>query len=97
MISVIVPIYNVQNYIAECLESIISQTYRDLEIICVDDCGLDNSISIVKKYMKKDDRIKLVHHEENQGLGGARNTGISVANGEYIYFMDSDDKIERDA
>ncbi|MFZ7179517.1 glycosyltransferase family 2 protein [Avibacterium avium] len=96
MISVIVPIYNVEHYIAECLESIINQTYKNIEIICIDDCGLDNSISIVKKYMKLDNRITLIHHERNKGLGESRNSGIEIAKGEYIYFIDSDDKIDKE-
>ena len=85
MISVVVPIYNVENYLDECLKSIITQTYTDIEVLCVDDCTLDNSINIVKKYMRVDPRIKLISHEENRGLGGARNTGIRFAQGEYCF------------
>ncbi len=96
MISVVVPIYNVEDYIAECLESILAQTYKDIEIICVDDCTLDNSVTIVKEYAKKDKRIRIIRHDENRGLGGARNTGIDNAKGEYICFIDSDDVIEPD-
>lgn len=94
MISVIVPIYKVEDYLDECLVSIINQTYRDIEIICVDDCTLDNSINIVKKYMRIDSRIRLINHEKNKGLGGARNTGIDNARGEYIAFVDSDDVLD---
>lgn len=97
MISVVVPIYNVENYLDECLKSIITQTYTDIEVLCVDDCTLDNSINIVKKYMRVDPRIKLISHEENRGLGGARNTGIRFAQGEYIAFVDSDDKLDATA
>ena len=95
MISVILPIYQVENYIDECLNSIMVQTYGDIEIICVNDCTMDNSITIVKEYMKKDKRIRLINHSENRGLGGARNTGIDSANGEYILFVDSDDYIHK--
>lgn len=91
MISVILPVYQVEAYIEKCLQTLIAQTYRDIEIICVDDCTLDNSITIIKEYQKKDPRIRLIHHEENRGLGGARNTGIDHARGEYLVFIDSDD------
>jgi methyltransferase, fkbM family len=94
MISIIVPIYQVEDYIEECLLSLIEQTYENIEIICVDDCGLDNSITIVKKYMELDSRIRLINHEKNRGLGGARNTGIQAAKGEYIIFVDSDDYLD---
>lgn len=94
MISVIVPIYNVENYLDECLDSIVNQTYKDIEILCIDDCTLDNSINIVKKYMRQDSRVRLINHKENRGLGGARNTGIQEACGEYITFVDSDDVLE---
>lgn len=94
MISVIVPIYKVEDYLDQCLLSIINQTYKDIEIICVDDCTLDNSINIVKKYMREDPRIRLINHERNKGLGGARNTGIDNARGEYIAFVDSDDVLD---
>ena len=87
MISVILPVYHVENYIEKCLQSLISQTFSDIEIICVNDCTQDNSITIVKEYQKKDPRIRLINHLENRGLGGARNTGISAAEGEYIVFI----------
>ena len=91
MISVILPIYHVEEYIRQCLHSLIHQTYKDIEIICINDCGFDNSILLVKELQRQDSRIRLIHHEENRGLGGARNTGIRVARGEYIVFIDSDD------
>lgn len=94
MISVILPIYHVENYIEKCLQSLISQTFSDIEIICVNDCTQDNSITIVKEYQKKDSRIRLINHLENLGLGGARNTGINAAKGEYIVFVDSDDYLD---
>lgn len=94
LVSVIITVYNSQDYIGECLESIINQTYKNLEIICVEDCGNDNSITIIEKYIQNDNRIKLIKHKENRGCGGARNTGISNANGKYIYFIDGDDFIE---
>ena len=95
-VSVIVPVYNVEDYLIECLTSIINQTLKEIEIICIDDCGTDNSINILKEYAKKDDRIKIISHKENKGLGPARNTGIKESKGEYISFIDSDDYISRD-
>ncbi len=92
-ISVIIPIYNVEKYINECLDSILSQSLVEIEIICVDDCGSDNSIKIVNKYAENDPRIIIVSHKINSGLGAARNTGMSQAKGEYIGFVDSDDYI----
>ena len=92
--SVIVPFYNVEKYIEKCLESIQGQTFSDIEIICVDDCGKDNSSKIVKKLAKEDCRIKVVKHSKNKGLGAARNTGMKYAQGEYVLFVDSDDWID---
>lgn len=94
MISIILPVYHVEDYIEQCLDSLINQTYRDIEIICINDCTMDNSITIVKEHQKKDKRIRLINHDTNKGLGGARNTGIKEARGEYILFVDSDDYID---
>lgn len=90
LVSVVVPIYNVENYISMCVESLLSQTLVQLEIILVDDGSLDNSGKIADAYSKQDSRIKVVH-QENAGLGPARNTGLKYATGEYIGFLDSDD------
>jgi len=95
-ISVIIPVYNVENYLTQCLDSVISQTYNNLEIIIVNDKSPDNSQQIIDKYAAKDSRIKSVIHKQNKGLGGARNTGISIATGDYIAFVDSDDYIKPD-
>lgn len=94
IVSVVIPIYNVEKYIKQCLESIINQTYQNLEIICVDDCGIDNSMNLVKLFAEKDKRIKIIYNEKNLGLGATRNNGINNATGEYIYFIDSDDFID---
>ena len=94
-VSVIVPIYNVEKYILQSIESICNQTLKNIEIICIDDCGNDNSITIVREYTKKDKRIKILRHKKNLGLSGARNTGIEYATGEYIGFVDSDDWIDK--
>lgn len=93
LISVIVPIYNVEKYLQRCVDSIINQTYRNLEIILVNDGSPDNCPKMCDDYAKKDSRIKVVH-KENGGLSDARNVGMEVATGEYISFIDSDDWIE---
>ncbi len=93
LISIIVPIYNVENYLEDCLESIINQTYSNLEIILVDDGSKDNCGKICDIYAEKDKRIKVIH-KENGGLSDARNYGIEAATGEYIMFVDSDDLME---
>lgn len=95
LISVIIPVYGVEKYIAQCLESVINQTYENLEIIVINDGTKDRSADIAKEYAKKDWRIK-VYDYENGGLSVARNRGLSVATGEYIAFLDSDDWLECD-
>lgn len=95
LVSVVVPVFNVQNYLRECIESIIYQTYTELEIILVDDGSTDGSGEICDFYKKLDDRI-LVIHQNNAGLSSARNCGINVATGKYICFVDSDDYIEKE-
>ena len=93
VLSLIIPVYNVEPYLAECLDSCINQTFTDIEIICVNDCSPDKSGEILNEYAKKDSRVKIITHKENKGLGGARNTGIEVATGDYCWFIDSDDYI----
>ena len=95
-VSIIIPIYNVEQYLPKCLESVINQTYKNLEIICVNDCSPDGSLKICQGYAQKDSRIKLINREQNGGLSAARNSGLEVASGEYIYFIDSDDYIDSD-
>lgn len=95
LISVIVPIYNVEDYLDRCVDSIINQTYKNLEIILVDDGSPDNCPQMCDDYAKKDSRIKVVH-KENGGLSDARNAGMKVATGEYVSFIDSDDYISLD-
>ena len=94
--SVIVPIYNVEKYMEKCIRSIQAQKFTQFEIICVDDCGSDSSIEIVKKFAQEDKRIKIIQHEKNKGLGGARNTGLKNAKGKYVLFVDSDDWLHAD-
>ncbi len=95
LISVIVPVYNAEKYFDICVQSIADQTYKNLEIILVDDGSPDNCPAICDKWAKKDSRIKVIH-KENGGVSSARNTGIENANGAYIGFVDSDDYIELD-
>jgi glycosyltransferase involved in cell wall biosynthesis len=95
-VSVIIPIYNTENYLARCLESVCKQTLQDIEIICVNDCSTDNSLEIIKNYMKEDNRIELIDFKENKGVAVARNTAIAHAKGEYIGFVDSDDYVDLD-
>ena len=90
IVSVIIPVYNVKPYLEESLESVINQTYKNLEIIVVDDGSNDGSEKICDEYAPKDDRIKIIHRK-NGGLSVARNTGLDNMNGEYIAFLDSDD------
>ena len=94
-ISVIVPVYNVEKFLAQCLESLVQQTYKNLEIIIVDDGSPDNSFRVYNKYAKSDSRIKIVK-QKNSGVSVARNTGLSVAAGKYVHFIDSDDYIDID-
>lgn len=95
LISIIIPIYNVEKYLEKCINSVLEQTYGNIEVILVDDGSPDNCGKICDEYKKKDSRI-IVIHKKNGGLSDARNKGIDIANGKYIYFLDSDDYIERD-
>lgn len=95
-VSIIIPIYNVEEYISNCLDSVINQTFEDIEILCIDDASTDKSVNIIFNYMKKDDRIKLIRLSINSGPGVARNTAMHVSGCEYISFIDSDDYIEKD-
>jgi len=92
-LSIIVPVYNTEKYLEECLEKLTNASFKDIEIICVNDGSTDNSELILKKYKTKDGRIKLLN-QENKGLGSARNRGLEAACGEYITFVDSDDYID---
>ena len=92
LISVVVPIYNVEQYLERCIDSILHQTYEHLEIILVDDGSPDNSGAICDSYLSLDQRIKVIH-KRNGGLSDARNAGLEMASGEFIAFIDSDDTI----
>jgi glycosyltransferase involved in cell wall biosynthesis len=90
-VSVVIPVYNVERYLERCVQSVLRQTYKDLEIILVDDGSTDGSGELCDKIAERDSRVRVIH-QENQGLSGARNTGIHQATGEYVIFMDSDDE-----
>ena len=92
-VSIIIPVYNVEPFLARCLDSVVGQTLRGIEIICVDDGSPDRSIDILNRYAAQDDRIRVIS-QENRGLGGARNRGFDAATGEFILFVDSDDWID---
>lgn len=94
-ISVIIPVYNAEKYLKQCLDAIINQTLKDIEIICINDGSTDSSLKILKEYSLKDNRIVLLN-QENGGAGAARNKGLEVAKGEYLSFLDADDFFEKD-
>lgn len=95
-LSIIIPVYNVENYLSRCLESILNQTFNDFEIICVNDGSTDNSLAVLQKFKSNDERIIIID-KKNEGSGVARNVGLSIAKGDYIYFVDGDDWIEDNA
>lgn len=95
-VSIVLPVYKVEAYISKCIESLQKQTLKELEFIFVDDCGGDQSISIVKEYAKSDHRIKVLHNESNMGAGKSRNRGIDESTGEFIAFVDPDDWVDPD-
>jgi len=92
-VSVIIPVYNVEKYLGECLDSILGQTLKDIEVLCVDDGSTDNSARILADYAAKDSRVKVLH-QDGAGAGVARNNGLAAATGEHLYFCDADDWID---
>lgn len=95
LISIIVPIFNIEDYLSKCIESLLAQSYRNLEILLIDDGSTDNSGKIADKYAELDDRIR-TFHQSNGGLSSARNRGLDVMTGDYVMFVDGDDFVERD-
>ena len=91
--SIIVPVYNVEQYLAECLDSLLSQTYEDYEIICINDASTDKSYDILLEYSDNNKCIKVLNNDSNQGQSYSRNRGIKEAVGEYVLFVDSDDML----
>ena len=97
LISVIIPVYNTEKYLKQCLDSAVNQTLADIEIICVNDCSPDNSLEILKEYASKDNRIKVIDNKINLGQGKNRNAALNIATGDYIMFLDCDDWLEENA
>ncbi len=95
-VSVIIPVYNTENYLRKCLDSVCNQTLKDIEIICINDCSPDGCLDILREYASKDARIKIIDFKENKGVAIARNRGIEVATGEFIGLLDSDDYVDLD-
>ena len=93
MISVIIPVYNCEEYLPVCINSVLKQSFSDLEIICINDCSTDSSLEVLKYFAKLDSRIKILENPENKGLSYTRNKGIKYAKGDYVFFLDSDDWI----
>lgn len=96
-VSVIIPVYNVENYLDRCLKSVLDQTEKNIEILCIDDCSTDNSLNILKYYAKTDERLHIFNNQHNYGQAYSRNIGLDAAKGEYIIFVDSDDYIDNRA
>lgn len=97
MFTFIIPVFNCEGYIEECVLSICNQTYKNIEIICIDDASTDNTYEKLLSLERIDSRIKVVRHNKNKGAGGARNTGLALAQGKYVWFIDGDDYIDSDA
>lgn len=95
LITVIMPVYNAERFLEKSVESVLEQTHSNLELILIDDCSKDNSLLLAERYVKKDERIKVIRNEKNQGVAITRNSGIQVAKGEYIALLDSDDVWEK--
>lgn len=95
-VSVIIPVYNTEKYLSKCLNSVINQSLKEIEIIVINDCSTDNSLKIIEEFVKKDNRIVLINNENNKGVSTSRNIGIKFATGEYISMIDSDDWIEKE-
>jgi len=93
-VSIIIPVYNVEKYLRECLDSVVKQTLQEIEIICVNDCSTDDSLKVLKEYTENDKRIIVIDNKENRGAAAARNQMLEIASGEYVGFVDSDDFID---
>ena len=93
-ITIVVPCYNVENYLARCIDSLLAQTYKNIEIVMVEDCSTDGTKDIVREYELKYKNVKAIYNKENGGLGHARNVAIRSTNTKYVAFIDSDDWVE---
>ena len=96
-LSIIIPVYGIENYISRCLDSVFSINLPEgeYEVICVDDCSKDKSSTIIERYQLKHGNLRLIHHAENKRQGGARNTGVTNAQGDFVIFVDGDDRIPK--
>ena len=94
-ISIIIPVYNTEEYLEKCLDSVLNQTFKDIEIICINDGSPDNSGQLLKRYSEKDERI-IILNQQNTGLSDARNNALNLVNSDYLMYVDSDDWIELD-
>src|SRR6185369_4821357 len=97
LLSIVLPVHGIASYLHECVDSILEQSFTDFELIAVDDCSPDRSGEILDEYARADHRVKVMHLPENVGLGEARNAGMAVAAGDYVWFVDSDDRLARGA
>lgn len=95
-VTIVIPMHNASRYLSQCLDSVVNQTLREIEVVCVDDCSTDNTLDIAREYAERDARIRIIALEENKGPSAARNEGMHHAEGEYIGFVDSDDWIDAD-
>ena len=96
-VSVVIPVYNVEKYLSECLDSVLGQTLREIECICIDDASPDRCGEMLDEYAARDGRVRVLHLKENHMQGYGRNRGLEMAKGEYVYFLDSDDMITPNA
>ena len=96
LVSIIVPVYNLEGYVTNCLNSLVNQTYRNLEILCIDDGSADKSADVIKAFAEKDDRV-IYLYKENGGVSSARNMGLDMFKGEYVMFVDGDDYLHPQA
>src|SRR5574344_1639183 len=92
LVSIIVPVYNAEKFIGETIESVLNQTYKNFELLLVDDCSKDKSVDVINKYVQKDKRIKLICNKNNSGAALSRNIGIDASKGRFICYLDADDK-----
>ena len=93
-VSIVIPIYKAEKYLSTCIDSVLGQTYKDLEVILVDDASPDRCGDICEEYAKKDSRVRVIH-KENEGVSKARNAGLAIATGDYVQFVDSDDYLQK--
>lgn len=96
LVSVLIPVFNTEPYLHECLDSVLGQTLSEIEVVCVDDGSMDGSLAILRAYEKRDPRVRVIAFGENRGLGPARNAGLDAARGRFVCFVDSDDRLRRD-